>query len=163
MLPKKASSQQCVFPRFTSEDPEECSQRTRRLTDNAWEKLMDEYKLEHPWLQKDHWLCTRHFSHATIIMPRTAARAHRRKCSAPDSDSDSDGQAGSISRSPRKIAFVREPILPPLIPLPSLPVARQPLSLRFSADHQLEPFTASCPECGAKHWLEERTKGSSMQ
>jgi hypothetical protein len=41
--------------------------------------------------------------------------------------------------------------------------ARQSLPLRFSAVHHLKPFTAKCSKCGAKHWLEEKRSGSSMQ
>src|SRR5215510_11179269 len=43
------------------------------------------------------------------------------------------------------------------------PVARQHLPLGFSAVHCLKPFTATCPKCSAKHWIEERTTNSSIQ
>ena len=57
MPPKKElqqqqqQQQQCIFPQFTDDNPEECSERMQRLTDNAWEKVTDDYKLANPWLE----------------------------------------------------------------------------------------------------------------
>src|SRR5688572_11069162 len=42
-------------------------------------------------------------------------------------------------------------------------VARQPLPPQFSLIYQLKPFTAICSECGARHWVEEKTSGSSIK
>src|SRR5262249_6064039 len=158
--------QPCVFPTFTDEDPEECSPKTQRLTSNAWEKVTNEYKLDHPWLHEGDWLCTRHFSRATITIQRTAGRAQgcddatpdRRKRPARESNySDSDSQSGSIPHSPRKVISVQDqPVrnfpqqapapasaprrrrrTNPKPPLHPLPIARRPLRLHFSAVHRL--------------------------
>jgi hypothetical protein len=106
--PKKLSNP-CIFSTFTNEYPEGCSKTTQRLTDKAWEKLTDEYKLTHPWMQKGHWLCSRHFTRATVSLPRSRERAarplERKKRPAPDSDTDDP--LGSVSLSPKKVSSAR--------------------------------------------------------
>jgi len=54
-----------------------CFKRTQSLTDRAWAKLTDEYKEAHPWLERGHWLCIRHFSEATINVPGSKKRKAR--------------------------------------------------------------------------------------
>jgi hypothetical protein len=43
------------------------------------------------------------------------------------------------------------------------PIGRQQLQRHFSAVHRLERFSAKCPKCEAKHWIEEKTANSSIQ
>jgi hypothetical protein len=49
------------------------------------------------------------------------------------------------------------------LPHRHLKIARQPLPLHFSKVYHLSAFTAECPACSAKHWIEERAKKSSMR
>lgn len=42
-------------------------------------------------------------------------------------------------------------------------IACQPLPLHFSKVYHLSAFTAECPACSAKHWIEERVTKSSKQ
>jgi hypothetical protein len=43
------------------------------------------------------------------------------------------------------------------------PIARQPLPHNFATVHRLNSFTATCPRCSAKHWIEERSMNSSIR
>lgn len=75
MPPKNAPKHRCVFQTLGGSGSEDCAVRTQRLTACAWAKLTDEYKRAHPWLKKEHWLCSRHFTAATVNIPRAKALA----------------------------------------------------------------------------------------
>lgn len=121
-MSRESIKQSCIFPEFTDERRENCSLRVQCLTDHAWTKLTEKYKINHPWLNKGQWLCSRHFAQATVTVPRSEARAQARirpatvlkkqKRKSPDFDNDTDHPSGmitnSIPNSPRKIASTRQ-------------------------------------------------------
>ena len=55
---------------------------------------------------------------------------------------------------------IQQPMVPPP---PVLPKARQPFDAHQVGCHKLGCMNVICPQCGAKHWEEEKTSRSTNQ